>query len=308
MSSEAEEAAVAAGLMCCASCGKAEVDDVKLKKCACKLVKYCSVDCQKNHRPQHKKICRKGLAELRDDDLFSQPDGSHHGDCSICCLPLPIDPTKSIIMSCCSKYICNGCCRANQNREIEAGLEHRCAFCREPMPESEEEFDKRLMARIKKNCPVAMTHMAKKRRDERDYETAFEYFTKAAELGDTAAHYSLSRMYYQGEGREKDIEKYIYHLEEAAMKGHPMARHNLGVREWRNGRFERAKKHFIIAANLGHDDSLYNLRQFYANGIASKKDYSDALRAYQAAVDATKSPEREEAEAYYEAMDAAQRS
>ena len=29
----------------CANCGKAAVDDVKLKKCACKLVKYCSVEC-----------------------------------------------------------------------------------------------------------------------------------------------------------------------------------------------------------------------------------------------------------------------
>jgi TPR repeat protein len=164
-----------------------------------------------------------------------------------------------------------------------------------------------MMKRVKKNDPLAICHMGRKRRDERDYETAFEYFTKAAELGDTAAHYSLSRMYYQGEGREKDIEKYIYHWEEAAMKGHPQARHNLGVREWRNGRFERAKKHFIIAANLGHDDSLYNLRQFYAVGHASKEDYASALRAYQAAVDATKSPEREEAEAYCEA-NAAQRS
>jgi hypothetical protein len=29
-------------MMCCASCGIAPVDDVKLKKCACNLVKYCS--------------------------------------------------------------------------------------------------------------------------------------------------------------------------------------------------------------------------------------------------------------------------
>jgi hypothetical protein len=29
----------------CANCGKAAVDDVKLKKCGgCELVKYCSVD------------------------------------------------------------------------------------------------------------------------------------------------------------------------------------------------------------------------------------------------------------------------
>jgi hypothetical protein len=34
----------------CASCGRPAVDDIKLKKCACNLVKYCGVACQKNHR------------------------------------------------------------------------------------------------------------------------------------------------------------------------------------------------------------------------------------------------------------------
>jgi hypothetical protein len=71
----------------CASCGIAQVDDTKLKKCACNLVKYCGVECQTNHRLQHKKACKKRLAELRDDKLFTQPDESHWGECPICCLP-----------------------------------------------------------------------------------------------------------------------------------------------------------------------------------------------------------------------------
>ncbi len=50
----------------CASCGKGDGDDVKLKICACKLVKYCCVECQKNHRPKHKRECRKRLAEIRE--------------------------------------------------------------------------------------------------------------------------------------------------------------------------------------------------------------------------------------------------
>ncbi len=78
----------------CACCGKAEVDDTKLKKCACLLVRYCSVDCQKNHRPQHKKACRKRLAEKRDDLLLTQPEESDLGECPICCLPLPLDDSK----------------------------------------------------------------------------------------------------------------------------------------------------------------------------------------------------------------------
>src|SRR5210317_704665 len=88
----------------CACCGVAAIDDVELKKCACDLVKYCSAACQKNHRPQHKKLCKKRLAEIRDRDLFEQPDESHLGECPICFLPLSLDPKKSMFMGCCSKY------------------------------------------------------------------------------------------------------------------------------------------------------------------------------------------------------------
>ncbi len=113
----------------------------------------------------------------------------------------------------------------------------------------------------------------------------------------------LYRIYYRGEeGVEKDEKKQVYHLEQAAIGGHPRARHNLGLVEKKNGRFERARKHFIIAANLGHDLSLKSLMKLYANGKASKEDYADALRAYQVAVDAMKSSDREEAEAYFEAI------
>eukprot|EP00985_Skeletonema_marinoi_P006192 scaffold2689_cov70-Skeletonema_marinoi.AAC.15 len=68
-------------MSCCASCGvTAEVDDIKLKNCtACYLVKYCSVKCQKDHRPQHKRECKKRMAELRDEFLFKQPESSHLG-------------------------------------------------------------------------------------------------------------------------------------------------------------------------------------------------------------------------------------
>ncbi len=58
----------------CASCGKAAVDNIKLKNCtACKIVKYCGVECQKNHRSQHKEACKKRAAEIRDDNCSHNP-------------------------------------------------------------------------------------------------------------------------------------------------------------------------------------------------------------------------------------------
>jgi TPR repeat protein len=71
--------------------------------------------------------------------------------------------------------------------------------------------------------------MGCKRSDEGDYIGAFEYYTKAAELGDAEAHYGLSVIYRLGRGVEKDKKKEVYHLEEAAIGGFVDARHNLDV-------------------------------------------------------------------------------
>ena len=281
----------------CASCGVAGVDNVKLKKCSCGLVKYCGINCQKDHRPLHKKECKKRLAELHDKDLFAQPDSSHWGECPICFLPLPIDASKSTVMGCCCKLICRGCYYANKEREIEGGLEQRCAFCREPLPESEEEYDKQLMKRVKKfNDPVAMTEVGKNHHGEGDYGKAVEYYTKSAELGDANAHACLGIAYYDGDGVEKDTKKAVYHFEQAAIGGHPSARGLLGYHEMENGRFERAAKHFMIAANLGDEKALQEVKRLFMQGIVSKEEYAAALWGHQAAVDATKSAEREKAE------------
>ena len=301
MSAENEAADM---MMCCASCGRAEVDDIKLKICdCCNLVKYCSDACQENHRDQHEEECKKQTAKLRGRDLFEQPDISFMGECPICCLPLSLDPKKSSFMNCCSKTVCLGCMYANKRREYEAGLEQKCLFCREPLPKSHAEMNKQCMERVKRNDPAAMTHVAKKRDQEGDYKTAIKYFTKAAELGNASAHYNLSVAYWKGQCVEKSEEKEMYHLEQAAIGGHHMARHNLGCNEWDNGNTENAVKHFIIAATLGYHDSLELIKELYADGHARKEDYAAALRAYQAAVGATESPEREEAEEFQRMKD-----
>ena len=154
------------------------------------------------------------------------------------------------------------------------------------------------MKRIEANDPVAMRQMGCKHSGEGDYDGAFKYWTKAAVLGDVDAHYALSVMYREGE----DEENATYHLEEAAIRGHAYARHDLGCYEGRNGRNERAIKHYIIAANLGNDQSIQALKEFYKDGDVSKEDFAAALRAHHAAVKATKSPEREAAAKYYPAQ------
>ena len=283
-------------MMCCASCGTAGGDDIKLKKCtACYLVKYCSVKCQKEHRPKHKKACKKRAAELRDELLFKQPEGRHTGDCPICSLPLPIDMHQSTFMTCCSTLICNGCDCFNQKREVEGRLQLKCPFCRKAVPETDEDVDERLMKRMEVNDPAAIGEMGTKRFNKGDYVTALEYWTRAAALGDVIAHYQLSCLFNEGKGVEKDKKRELHHLTEAAIGGHPSARFNLAILEKNNGRVDRAVKHWIIAAKLGHDQSLKCVKDLYQAGFASKEDFVGALRGYQAAIDAMKSPQREEA-------------
>ena len=154
------------------------------------------------------------------------------------------------------------------------------------------------MKRAKANDPAAIREMGNVHWKEGDYDRAFKYWTKAAELGDANAHNYLSIMYMNGEGVEKDEKKELYHLEEAVIRGHPAARFSLANWEWEDGKIERAVKHFIIAANLGHECAMIALKQCYKDGLVSKDDFAAALRAHHAAVKATKSPEREVGEKF----------
>ena len=266
---------------CCACCGISENDDVKLRNCtACYLVKYCGIKCQKDHRPKHKRVCKKRAAELRDELLFKQPESSSYGDCPICCLPMPFDQKKSAVAGCCGNFICDGCVYANIQRQLEANHPERiCPFCRHPEPKTKEEGDRNMMKRAEANDPDALRDVGMQRCKEGDYKSAFEYWTKAVELGNVAAHDDLSIMYKLGLGVEKDKKKEVYHLEQAAIGGHPRARHRLGIFEMENatpfnGRLERAIKHLIIAANFGNDESVETLKRMYQNGMVRKEDFA----------------------------------
>ena len=284
----------------CASCGD---DKKKLKKCgACDLVRYCGVECQRNHRSEHKRVCKKRAAELKDEILFKQPESTDLGDCPICLLPIPIDNSPDRVSHafatyrCCSKIVCNGCSHANLLRAEEAGLERTCPFCRHPRHKTEAEENLLKMKRVEANDPVALDEEGACHFNTGDHSTAIHYLEKAAGLGHIQSHYHLSCIYEEG------TKKYMYHLEQAAIGGHPIARHNLGLFELEEKRnIYRAKKHWIIAAKLGCDLSIEKLKILYEHakelGVVSKEEFAKALRAHYDAVEATKSPQRDAAEA-----------
>ncbi len=148
--------------VCCANCGIAGVDDVKLEECTdCDLVRYCGEICREEHREEHEEQCKKRKALLHDRKLFTQPEGTHLGECPLCFLPLPLHWSKSVFFTCCSEVICNGCIYSLGMSNIHNGVKaRRCPFCREPANDAEN--DKRLVKRVKANDPAALGEMGGK--------------------------------------------------------------------------------------------------------------------------------------------------
>jgi len=290
----------------CANCGKGEEEGSNLKSCAaCKLVKYCSRECQQAHRPQHKKECRKRAKELHDEELFKQPP-SQHGDCPICFQRLPTLATGWGYQTCCGKIICSGCSYApvfdNQGNLVDNDKQNKCPFCRTSAPCTQEKAIERVQKRAEVGDAVAMYNLGSYFANgaygyPQDHTKALELYNRAGELGYAGSYCSIGSAYYKGEGVEVDYKKATHYYELAAMRGDVIARHNLGVNEARAGNLDRALKHFFVAARSGLSESLRIIKQFYTNGQATKELYTKALQSYQEYLSEVKSDQRDEAAA-----------
>ena len=289
----------------CANCGK-EGDN--LNNCnKCDLAAYCNAACKKKHRTKHKNKCERRAAELaaklHDIELFKQPPPNE--DCPICMLPLPTLVSGRKYKSCCGKMICSGCIHAVEKRD-GVGL---CPFCRTPAPTSEEEINKRTNKRVEIGDAEAIRNLGCCYSDgshglPQNHAKALKLWHQAAELGSAEAYYNIGCAYHDGIGVERDEEKATHYSELAAMGGVVIARHNLGCLEAGTG---NALKHLMTAAGGGENDSLSVIQEMFKKGHATKEDYSQALRAYQAYLGEIKSVQRDEAAAfddrykYYEA-------
>ena len=287
-------------LSTCANCGKGEEESGHLKKCgACLSVRYCSADCQKAHRSQHKKECRKRAAELHDEELFKKPPPRE--DCPICFLLLPSLETGRRYNSCCGKIICSGCTHAG----AMVGDDKLCPFCRTAAPTSEEEAFGRLKKRMQAGDAQAIHELGVLHAEGRysipqDGDKALELLLRAAELGYTTAYNDIGHEYIHGSGVERDEKKAVHYFELAAMGGDEYARYNLGNVEVRAGNYGRALKHYMIAVGSGDNNSLMQIKHMYSKGCATKDDYAKALRAYQSYLGEIKSDQRDKAAEYDE--------
>ncbi|EJK57054.1 hypothetical protein THAOC_22942 [Thalassiosira oceanica] len=253
----------------CANCGETGSDAVKLKNCtACRLVKYCGVDCQRAHRKQHKKACKQRAAELKEEQLYSQGRERQEGDfCPICTLPLPLPMNE----------------HSNTYPDNDAAAQLAM-----------------LQARVLKKDPVAINFLGEKYCHgslglQKDMRKAVELWTEAAELGSIEALFNLGVAYYFGDGVEKNTAKAVELFEKAAMHGNVESRHNLGQFEVEKGNYDRAVRHLLISAKMGYKGSVEIIKKMLMAGLATKEQYTVALKGYQDALEEMKSHDRDEA-------------
>ena len=114
-----------------------------------------------------------------------------------------------------------------------------------------------------------------------DRKKGVELLNEAAELGSEAAHHLLGIAHANGEGVKKNEKKALYHLRRAAIGGMLEARYELGKVHISNS--ELQYKHFVIAAEAGHDESLKEVKTGHAEGHVEKDVFEKVIRAHKAA-------------------------
>ena len=157
-----------------------------------------------------------------------------------------------------------------------------------------------IQKRVDAGAPVAIWHLGNSYHFglhglEKDATRTVELYERAAELESKDAHFSLGRMYHEGADVEKNTAKAIQHYEAAAVCGHVSARFNLGFVEHDAGNVDLALQHWMIAAKLGLEGALNEVKEMFMKGLATKADYAEALRGYQSAAEEMRSPDRDEA-------------
>ena len=185
-------------------------------------------------------------------------------------------------------------------------METRCPFCRDPAATTDMERVKKTEERLKHGDKEAYFMLGCRYYEgmspfKKNRKKGVEFFNQAADLGSEEAHHSLGMIHYNGVGVKKNEKKVFYHLRLAAIGGVLEARHFLGQAFLQGNpkNLKLAYKHFVIAAEAGHDKSLKEVKTGYSEGHVEKDVFEKVLRAHRAAQEEVKSEAREKAAKLY---------
>ena len=254
---------------------------------------------------------REAASEWHEEALFK----SHcpTDDCPICFLPLPFEMNKISLRSCCGKILCLGCIWGVAQEGSETNT-CPCPFCRAEPYKSNDEYLQWLTKLIKKKHTLALTQLGSHYYVghlglTRDPDKAFKLWTEAGEEGGDHgnAYYHIATSYFDGmtgifDGMTgKEFHKVQYYYEKAAIQGDVQSRYLLGKIEKTLENKERSAKHFILAAEAGHQEAMTAVMESFKNeeGQITKDDLTQLLRKHHETKSSMESEAREKGESVY---------
>ena len=296
----------------CSACGE---KSNTLKKCtACKCVWYCDKKCQNKHRKVHKHECKRIRKELdqrggkldvgTELDIGPLEKLPPREECPICMRALPLHAMLHTYAYCCGKTVCAGCDFQHQRKSRELAVPITCEFCREPVPESDEEALAPLRKRVELKDPEALFSIAThyglgKNGLPVDQAKCIELLRESADLGFLDAQYHLGQFHYNGTmGLEQNEEEALKYYKEAAEGGHVVARHNLAGIEFRSDNHLAALRHFRLSASAGFKPSVNSLIARFEVGMLRRGDLAETLQAFYRSRAEMKSEDRDKYIAY----------
>ena len=105
----------------------------------------------------------------------------------------------------------------------------------------------------------------------KDYNSAFNYYKKSADLGDPWGMHCTAGLYLKGQGVEESVDEWFRLETQAAEGGVPPAQYNIGIfylRETRTEQsLEKAKRFLKSAADNHYDDAIRALKEMPAFGF-----------------------------------------
>ena len=224
---------------------------------------------------------------------------------------LPIQENLQGYYACCGKTICCGCDHQHRIKSRERAakkgqktVSRTCAFCREPMPKSNEEANARMSKRAELNDRTAVRWLAQSHGYGEsglplDHAKCIELMRQSADLGCPSAHYYLGSYHRYGRmGLEQNNGKSLLYFEKAAEGGHVQARHDLGCTVGINGDDIASMRHWRLSASLGSKKSMDSLICCFEDGDLHHGDLAESLRAYYRSITEMKSEDRDQYIAY----------
>jgi TPR repeat protein len=122
--------------------------------------------------------------------------------------------------------------------------------------------------------------------EAKDYETALDWYKRAAEMGNASAMRNVGLLYETGQGTAKDLTQAAAWYKRAAEKGQPNAAYDLAYL-YETGRgverdYNAAAEWYKKAAAAKNPEAMNRLGYFYENGWGVPQDYAEAMKWYQA--------------------------